>query len=672
MNDVGEGARGEGTDYEALLAAAAEDFTWPQLDESEAAAMCYTSGTTGDPKGVVYSHRSAMLHTYAMLLSDCIALRERDVCLPIVPHVPRQRVGHGLRGADGRCVAGDAVALHGDPASVVSLVASEGVTVSAAVPTVWFGVLQAIKAGQVDPAGLATLERIVCGGSAVPESLMRGFDELGIRIHARLGHDRDLAARVARRWSRPPSRSPRSCATRLTQGIPFPGLDVRVETEDESVAPWDGETMGELQISGPWIADAYYDPDAPDHRGGQDRFATDEQGGRWLRTGDVATIDAEGYIRLVDRTKDLVKSGGEWISTLQIENLLMAHPKVKEAAVIAIPDPKWDERPLACVVKGDPEVTEEELLAHLARAPRQVAGPRRRRVHRRGAQDQRRQVRQEGAAGALPLSSRVSWRFVTAVDLEAASVHLPALEAAGLSGMTEEHGTTTLWFPDRVADLPLDGAWEPVPDVDWNAAWKAGITPVTVGRITIVPPWLPAPDDAELVIVIDPGMAFGTGHHETTTACLAALQEVPLAGRRVLDVGTGTGILAMAAALLGADDVQAVDVDPDAVAIARDNAAAHGGGVAVHEGSVEAAAAGHYDVVVANLDARTLPAMAPALAARLASGGTLIASGIGNDFAETIAAALQDRGLGAEVRPGREWALLVARRASPDGGPDLR
>jgi len=158
----------------------------------------------------------------------------------------------------------------------------------------------------------------------------------------------------------------RVLATRLTQGLPAPSLRVRITTADGSVAPWDGESMGELEITGPWIADAYYDPAAPDGRGGEDRFATDQAGDRWLRTGDVATIDAEGYVRLVDRVKDLVKSGGEWISSVDLENLLMTHPGVTEAAVIAVPSERWDERPLACVVRSDESVTSDELLAHLA------------------------------------------------------------------------------------------------------------------------------------------------------------------------------------------------------------------------------------------------------------------------------------------------------------------
>ena len=364
MDDVGEGVPGDGFEYEALVAGADPRFTWPRLDEHQAASMCYTSGTTGDPKGVVYAHRSATLHSMASLFVDSNALAERDVCLPVVPQFHANAWGTVYAAL----LAGSDLAMAArftDPRSLAALVAQAGVTVSAAVPTVWFALLQALRTGEVDRASLRSLERILCGGSAVPEALMRAFDELGIRmVHAWGMTETSPLASVATAPSTAPPDEVRRI--RLTQGFPLPTLKVRVVGDDGTVAPWDGASMGELQISGPWIADAYYDPTEPDGRGGEDRFATDDDGTRWLRTGDVAVILPSGAIQLTDRTKDLVKSGGEWISSVELENVLVAHPAVREAAVIAVPHPKWDERPLACVV-ADGEVTKDDLLAHVAR-----------------------------------------------------------------------------------------------------------------------------------------------------------------------------------------------------------------------------------------------------------------------------------------------------------------
>jgi fatty-acyl-CoA synthase len=331
--------------------------------------MCYTSGTTGNPKGVVYSHRSTVLHAMALLFADSLALSERDVCLPVVPQFHATAWGTPYAAL----LCGASLALTGqfvaEPRVIAELCAAEAVTVAVGVPTVWFGLLAAVAGGTVDPAQLASLQRVVVGGSALPETLLRGLDDLGIAVVNTWGMtETSPVGSVARVKSTVAPE--RVDAVRLTQGLPLPGLKVRVVTDVGDEAPHDGHTLGELQINGPWVADAYYDPAAPDLRGGLDRFTTTADGTRWLHTGDVAVIDPDGYITLLDRTKDLVKSGGEWISSVLLENLLMAHPKVAEAAVVAVPDARWGERPLACVVlsdtRADRAATAEELRAHLA------------------------------------------------------------------------------------------------------------------------------------------------------------------------------------------------------------------------------------------------------------------------------------------------------------------
>lgn len=254
-----------------------------------------------------------------------------------------------------------------------------------------------------------------------------------------------------------------------------------------------------------------------------------------------------------------------------------------------------------------------------------------------------------------------TWALRTGVGMEAVNLHLAALEQAGLLGLAEEDGAATAYFPARVDGLPVDGDWEAVPERDWLAVWKEGLEPVTVGALTVTPPWIDAGPDA---VVIDPGQAFGTGHHETTTGCLAALQELHLAGRSVLDVGTGSGILAIAAARLGAGRVVGVDTDPLAVAAARANAAVNDVDVDVREGSADAAAPERFDVVVANLDTDTLSRLATALADRLAPGGSLIASGVSLARQTEAATALTRAGLRPLTRPGREWVVLLARVAT--------
>jgi ribosomal protein L11 methyltransferase len=253
-----------------------------------------------------------------------------------------------------------------------------------------------------------------------------------------------------------------------------------------------------------------------------------------------------------------------------------------------------------------------------------------------------------------------AWALVTDATLEEANVHLPRLQQAGLLGAVEQQGRCWLYFPQRVSELPIEGTWEPVADVDWSQAWRENLEPVTVGEVTVAPPWLAEPDAR--TVVIEPAQAFGTGHHETTAACLAALQELDLTHRRVLDAGTGSGILAIAAARLGAAEVAGCDVDPVAVDAARANAAANGVEVHLLEGDVPVVGDRAFDVVVANLDTSALTWAAPHLVRRLAAGGTLIAAGISHDRRAEALQALAHAGLAAIDRPGDEWAVLIGRR----------
>jgi len=357
MDDGVPGPLPEGWhDYEHLLAEAGAPVDLEIDDESRAAAMCYTSGTTGNPKGVVYSHRSIVLHSLGVMMADSVGVCEADVVLPIVPMFHANAWGLCQAGV----FAGSDFVLPGpnmSPAALLELMEQELVTLAAGVPTIWMGVLP-LLAGRELPA----LSRVVAGGSAVPKALSEGFRQaIGQPIMQGWGmtETSPVASTGGLRSSLAGLSEDEKADIRATQGMPAPLVDVRiVEPGTTTVLPWDGETSGELQVRGPWIASAYYnDPRSPES------FTADG----WLKTGDVATIRPDGYIRLVDRTKDLVKSGGEWISSVDIENELMAHPKVAEAAVIGVPHPRWVERPLACVVvKEGQTLTREEVLAFLA------------------------------------------------------------------------------------------------------------------------------------------------------------------------------------------------------------------------------------------------------------------------------------------------------------------
>ena len=348
------GAGRELHDYEELLAAASP-VGFQVDDEGRAASMCYTSGTTGNPKGVVYSHRSTWLHTLAVMTSDSLAASERDVILPVVPMFHANAWGLAHAGV----AAGASLVMPGpdlSPKAIADLIESEKVTVAAGVPTIWMGVL-----GELDGRDTSSLRAIPCGGSAVPKALSEAYRaKIGLPILQAWGMtETSPVASVGHIKSTLADRPDEELADlRAAIGLPLVGVEARVidpETMERVAA--DGEASGELQVRGPWIAREYYD----DERSPQS-FTDDG----WLKTGDVASVDAEGYLRIVDRTKDVVKSGGEWISTVELENEIMGHPDVAEAAVIGVPHPKWGERPLACVVaKPGKDVTKEDLLGFL-------------------------------------------------------------------------------------------------------------------------------------------------------------------------------------------------------------------------------------------------------------------------------------------------------------------
>lgn len=343
-------------DYETLLASAAP-ITWPSIDEGRAAAMCYTSGTTGRPKGVVYSHRALVLHSLVAALPDQLAVSARDTVLPVVPMFHANAWGLPYAAA----MAGARLVLPGphlDPESVLELCADERVTMTAGVPTVWMGMLAALDAepGRWD---LSELDRLIVGGAAVPRSMFEGFDRHGLTVVQAWGMTETAplgaVCRLPARLDEGERHEQYNFRTR--QGVASPLLDIRARDDNGEIIAWDDAAMGELEVRGPWVAAGY-------HGGrGADSFTADG----WFRTGDVVRIDPHGCIRICDRSKDLVKSGGEWISSVDLENHLMSHPAVAQAAVIAVPDERWGERPLAVVSLCDgAEASVDNLREHLA------------------------------------------------------------------------------------------------------------------------------------------------------------------------------------------------------------------------------------------------------------------------------------------------------------------
>ncbi len=341
--------------YEDLLAAAPETFDWPALDEHAAAAMCYTSGTTGHPKGVVYSHRALVLQCYAQCMADAFALSEADRVLSVVPMFHANAWGLPFSAT----MVGASQVYPGaqpTPRDIAQLIQDLRVTVTAGVPTVLLGLLQVLEQESFD---LSSLRAVPCGGSAVPESLLARFDALGITVVQAWGMTETAPlATVSRPRSAMADWNPeRVRAVRAKQGMPLPGVEIRAVDDAGTTLPWDGVSVGELEVRGPWIAAAYYD----------DPRSAEAFHDGWFRTGDVVTIDAEGYVQITDRAKDVIKSGGEWISSVELENLIVGHPDVLEAAVIGLAHERWQERPLACVVpRPGRTVTREAVLEYLA------------------------------------------------------------------------------------------------------------------------------------------------------------------------------------------------------------------------------------------------------------------------------------------------------------------
>ena len=341
--------------YESWIAGQSDQYRWPQFDENTASSMCYTSGTTGNPKAVLYSHRSSTLHAYAAALPDVMCLSARDSVLPVVPMFHVNAWGLPYSAALTGCkMVFPGPALDGK--SVYELIESEGVTFAAGVPTVWQMLL-----GYMKPGGLrfSKLNRTVIGGSACPPAMITAFqDDYGVEVLHAWGMTEMSPLGTLCTLKNKHLDLPKDEQMKILQkqGRAIYGVDMRIVGSDGTDQPWDGKSYGDLLVRGPWIIDSYY-------KGSGNPLVRGADGHGWFPTGDVATIDPDGYMQITDRSKDVIKSGGEWISSIDIENIAMANPAVAMAACIGMPHPKWDERPIVAVVKKPgAEITREELL----------------------------------------------------------------------------------------------------------------------------------------------------------------------------------------------------------------------------------------------------------------------------------------------------------------------
>jgi fatty-acyl-CoA synthase len=361
-SDVPEVDLPNATDYESFLSGHGTDYEWPELDQDAAAGLCYTSGTTGRPKGVEYTQQMMWSHTMAMLTPQALCLEDSDVVMPVVPmfHVNAWGMPYATTAAGAKHVyPGPAP----DPSDIASLIENEGVTLTAGVPTVWLGLLEYVQEHDVD---LSSLETIVIGGAAAPRSVIERFDDLGVDVLHAWGMTETSPVGTVAYVKEDLRDAPADVRyeKQSKQGLIVPGLEFQVVDDEGDDVAWDsGDDFGELLVRGPWVTDSYFErPDAD-----ESSFE-----GSWLRTGDVVTVDEDGYVKIVDRTKDVIKSGGEWISSQELENALMGHDAVAEAAVIGVPHERYQERPVGVVVMAeDATISRKDLEAELVETIRE-------------------------------------------------------------------------------------------------------------------------------------------------------------------------------------------------------------------------------------------------------------------------------------------------------------